>query len=87
MTYYLCPIPDLTVFAAKAVRAGKDSIEVTYPVSHTYLNDFIVGDEVYRGYDVPAPIIPPGWKLVDIKAPLRMGCRPPHATMLMKKER
>jgi len=80
-----CPAPDLR--GQERTKQGKllDSVEVTYPVSYRYNGGTIIDDEWYTGYEVPPPILPDGYELVNIGVGLQLNARPPYATMLMKK--
>jgi len=82
--YFQCEQPDLRGMEKK-IKGKKTSIEVTHPVSIRYNGGTIIGDKWYRGYYVPDPIIPDGYKLVDIGVGLQLNARPPYATKLLKK--
>ncbi len=77
--FFPWPQPDLTRFA----KPGK-SVEVQYPVSYCYNGGTIINDEWYAGYEVPPPIVPPGFKLVDICVGFQFNAHPPLATVILK---
>ncbi|WP_297478335.1 hypothetical protein [Ferrovum sp.] len=77
--FFLWPQPDLTRFA----KPGK-SVEVQYPVSYRYNGGTLIDDEWYAGYEVPPPIVPPGFKLVGIGVGFEFNHRPPLKTMILK---
>lgn len=78
------PVIKLTKAQQKRFDQGK-SVEVTFPVSYQYNGGTFIGDEFYKGYSVPPPIIPKGWKLVDIGVGLQMNARPPWCTKVLTK--
>lgn len=80
-----CPAPDLR--GRERDKKGKllDSVEVTYPVSYCYNGGTSIDGKLYTGYEVPPPILPNGYELVNLGAGLQFNARPPYATMLLKK--
>lgn len=82
-----CPAPDLR--GKERNKQGKllDSVEVTYPVSYRYNGGTTIEDEWYTGYEVPPPILPDGYELVNLGVGLQLNARPPYATMLLKKSK
>ena len=58
---------------------------VTYPVSYRYNGGIIVDGKHYSGFDVVAPTVPEGYKLVNIGVGLQLDAQPPYATRLLKK--
>jgi hypothetical protein len=61
-------------------KPRRDGWEVMYPVSYACNGG--------PTYVVDPPVEPPrGWKFVDIAVGLERNMRPPHATMLMVKEK
>ena len=58
---------------------------VTYPVSYRYNGGIIVDGKHYSGFDVVAPTVPEGYKLVNIGVGLQLNAQPPYATRLLKK--
>jgi hypothetical protein len=78
------PVITLTKSQQKKFEQGK-SVEVTFPVSYQYNGGIHIGDEFFKGYSVPPPVIPKGWKLVNIGVGLQMNARPPWATMVLSK--
>ena len=61
-----------------------DNRLVEYPVSCTYNGGISIGDEWYEGYEVPSPVVPDGYELVDIAVGLQLNACPPMATMYLK---
>lgn len=88
--YYIqCEAPVLPTPPGKgAKKVGKNSYEVTYPVSYKYNGGYVMhgDDQWYAGFYVPEPVVPAGWKLVGIGVGLQLNARPPYATMLLVKE-
>lgn len=80
----LMPQPDLRGRELK-IKKGRTSIEVTFPVSYRYNGGIVLPEGWYPGYEVPPPILPDGYKLVSLGVGLQLNCRPPYATMLLKK--
>lgn len=60
--------------------------EITFPVSCIYNGGVIIDDEWYDGVEVPAPIVPKGYKFKDIVVGLESNAVPPWATYLLVKE-
>ena len=60
--------------------------EVIYSVSYEYNGGTIIGDEWYDGYEVPAPLLAPGYTLKGIGVGLQLNCHPPYATAILVKE-
>jgi len=79
------PVITLNKSQQKRFNQGK-SIEVTYPVSCQYNGGIHINDEFYKGFSVPPPVIPKGWKLVNIGVGLQLNARPPYATMVLSKK-
>jgi hypothetical protein len=70
-----------------ATRADKRKMlkgrphEVTYLVGYEYNGGTTFGDRWARGYKVPPPVVPKGWRLVNIGVGLQLNCHPPYATV------
>jgi hypothetical protein len=79
------PVITLNKSQQKRFNQGK-SFEVEFPVSYQYNGGIHIGDEFYKGYSVPPPVVPEGWKLVNTCAGLDLNARPPYATMLLSKK-
>jgi len=60
------------------------SFLVTFPVSQTYNGGIVIDDKWYKGYQVPRPKVPKGFKLVSIGCGLQLNARPPYATYYLK---
>jgi hypothetical protein len=75
---YKCPPTDLRGFR-------DDRQEVMYAVSYTYNGGITIGDEWYDGYEVPPPLINPGYKLVGIGVGLQLNAQPPLATAVLRR--
>ena len=58
---------------------------VTYPVGYRYNGGVTHKGEWYTGFIVPPPIVPEGYRLMDIGIGLELNAWPPVATMLMLK--
>lgn len=80
--YFKLPAP---IVEFKGPKWGKGKI-VTYPVSYRYNGGTIINDEWYDGYEVPPPIVPEGFRLINIAIGLQLNAHPPYASMLMQKE-
>lgn len=72
--YFHCPPTDLRGYA------GTDGKEVQYAVSQEYNGGIIIGGHWYKGFKVPDPILPHGYKLVGIGVGLELNAKPPLAT-------
>ena len=71
---FRCPPTDLRCYQPK------ERHEVTYAVSYTYNGGTVINDEWYAGYEVPAPLIAPGFVLIGIGVGLQLNATPPYAT-------
>jgi hypothetical protein len=58
--------------------------EVTYDVSYVYNGGITVDGEWYDGFEVPAPVLAPGYVLVGIGVGLQLNACPPYATGVIK---
>lgn len=76
---FLCPAPNLI----GKEQPGK-SVKVTYPVSIYYNGGTVVDGKWYSGYMVPDPIVPKGFKLVDMGIGLELNAHPPRCTMALQ---
>jgi len=74
MAFYKCPPTDLSFITPKTRK------EVQYAVSYTYNGGTILGDEWYEGYEVPPPLLSPGYVILGIGVGLELNARPPLAT-------
>jgi hypothetical protein len=61
-----------------------NSFLVTYPTSYTYNGGIVVKDKWYKGFKVPSPKVPKGFKLVGIGIGSQLNARPPYATVYLK---
>lgn len=84
MSYYKCPRAILTKPSGKAIPKGYEG-EVNFAVGYRYNGGIVVKDEWYEGFEVPAPKVPKGYKLVGIGVGLQLNARPPYATQYLKK--
>lgn len=64
-----------------------DSFLVTYPVSQEYNGGTIIDGVWYKGYEVPAPKFPKGFKVVSIGCGLQHNAHPPYATVYLQPEK
>jgi hypothetical protein len=55
-----------------------------YAVSYEYNGGIVIADKWYKGYEVPPPYLPVGYKLVGIGVGLQLNARPPLATARLK---
>jgi hypothetical protein len=78
------PSPDLSGWVRK-IKGKRTSVEVTFPVSYRYNGGISIGEDWYPGYEVGAPIVPKGYKLISLGVGLQLNARPPYATMLLKR--
>lgn len=62
-----------------------DGCLVTFPVSYRYNGGIAIDGEYYKGFEVPDPIVPEGYKLKGIGIGLQLNAKPPEATMYLKK--
>jgi hypothetical protein len=69
----------------KIKKTHKDGCEVTFPVSYEYNGGIVIKGKWYKGYEVPPPTIPKGYKLESIAVGLQLNSRPPYATMALTK--
>ena len=81
---------ELTLFETeqpimKITEEWGDGVLVTFPVSETYNGGIEIKGKLYSGFRVPDPIVPDGCTLVGIGIGLERNCRPPVATVLMKR--
>jgi len=74
------PKPKLTIGEKWA-----DGFLVSFPVSYEYNGLIEVDNKLYRGFRVPKPFVPKGFKLVNIGIGLQLNARPPVATRYLKK--
>jgi hypothetical protein len=72
--FFHCPPTDLRGYA------GTDGCEVMYAASYEYNGGTAIGDKWYKGYKVPPPYLPAGYKLVGIGVGLELNATPPLAT-------
>jgi hypothetical protein len=77
--YFKCAVPDLT----KKAKPGK-RVTVHYGTSISYNGGTVIDGKWYAGYEVPDPIVPPGYELVSIGCGLEMNCHPPQATRILQ---
>jgi hypothetical protein len=59
---------------------GERGCEVQYAVSYEYNGGTTVAGQWYKGYKVPPPYLPIGYKLVGIGVGLELNATPPLAT-------
>lgn len=90
MQFVKMPIPSLTpVSKAKTAKAlanpNSKGYEVTYPVSYRYNGLIEHKGEWYRGFEVPAPKVPKGWRLRSLGVGLNLNAKPPIATMFLER--
>lgn len=81
--YFKCPQPILDYHKRGLEKWGKGKI-VTYPVSYRYNGGTIIDGEWYDGFEVPPPIVPEGFCLINIGIGLQLNAHPPYASMLMQ---
>lgn len=77
--WFRYPAPDLR----GRERLGED-VKVRYPVSISYNGGTVIHEKWYAGYKVPDPIVPAGYKLVDMGVGLELNAHPPMATMILR---
>lgn len=58
-------------------REGK----VSYPVSYAYNGGTIIAGKFYAGYEIPPPVIPAGFKVVELYMALQHNAHPPLKTV------
>lgn len=70
-----------------------DSCLVTFPVSYEYNGGIVLDKDGcmtfdegtwYKGYKVPSPKVPKGFKLRSIACGLQLNAHPPYATMYLE---
>ena len=82
MKLFKCPPTDL-----RGNHPGTDDrMEVTYSVSYIYNGGISVKGIWYDGYEVPAPLLDPGYVIVSIGVGLQLNAKPPYATGILKPE-
>lgn len=72
--FFHCPATELRG------EATKDGKEVQYAVSYEYNGGIVISGKWYKGFKVPPPILPYGYKLVGIGVGLELNAKPPLAT-------
>jgi len=77
--YKTMPKPKLTIR-----ERWCSSFLVSYPTSCTYNGGTIIDGKWYKGYRVPAPKVPRGFKLVSIGCGSQLNAHPPYATVYLK---
>ena len=75
---FKCPPTDL-----RGIR--DDRKEVMFATSCTYNGGIVIDGEWYDGYDVPPPLINPGYELIGIGVGLQLNARPPLATQVLRR--
>jgi hypothetical protein len=86
--YWHMPQPEVKPASRKDKNAFErgESCTVIYPISQRYNGGIIINNEWYEGFKVPPPIVPDGYKLVNIGIGDQLNATPPHATMYLKRE-
>jgi hypothetical protein len=80
--YFQCPRPVI-----EPLKPGKNSREITFPVSYTYNGGMVKDDKWYKGYHVPAPVVPEDCEIVSLGVGLQMNAQPPFCTMLLRRKK
>lgn len=84
--YWHMPVPEISPASVKhknSIEKGQGG-EVNYPVSYRYNGGIVINGKWYKGFKVPAPIVPDGHKLVNIGVGLQLNAKPPYATSYLK---
>jgi len=72
--FYKCPPTDLRC------HQPMERASVMYDVSYTYNGGTVIDGEWYDGYEVPPPLIAPGYAIIGIGVGLQLNASPPYAT-------
>lgn len=102
MKAHECPVPKRAYPGYKVTPEGEwlvldkcpltrgerwlDSFLVHYPVGIEYNGGTIHEGKWYRGFKVPAPTPPKGFKLTGIGIGLQLNAHPPYATVYLEPE-
>ena len=77
--YYKVPAP--------IIKTNKGNHEVTFPVSYNYNGGIVIKGKWYKGYKVPAPIVPKGMVLKGMGIGLNLNYSPPLTTMYLQNKK
>jgi hypothetical protein len=80
--YFQCSRPEI-----QPLYYGENSRQISFPVSYTYNGGIVIGDKWYKGFHVPAPIIPSDCELNTLGIGLCLMSQPPMCTVLLKRKR
>lgn len=84
--YYHLPAPGLRKKNGRPPNLNKERQEVVFPVSYRYNGGIVVNGTWCRGFKVPPPIVPEGFRLVEVWCGFEMNAYPPYATKLLVRE-
>ena len=83
--WFVCPKPALHFEPAQQRKFNKGkACEVTFAISNGYNGGILWEGGWYRGFRVPPPDVPAGWKLTTIGCGPQLNARPPYITMVLE---